>query len=131
MNILFFSLTKMLSVCPQQQQQQQRAAGERVWSRTAPADEDAGHESTARTQILHSWHELRFQHSCLRVSQACSGSRVSNWPLNNKVVAVNQPITNKRHLVSAACARCSAAGTSHCHFTALKLPERSKASFVL
>lgn len=82
-----------------------------VWSKkaqSAPADGGVGHKFT---QTRSQWNSMEntdittvgtsciFQYSCLCVSQVFSGSRVSNWLLNNKLAAVNQPITNKCHLV--------------------------------
>lgn len=82
-----------------------------VWSRkaqSAPADGGVGHQftqtrsqwnSTENTDITTVGTSCIFRYSCPCVSQVFSGSRVSNWLLNNKLAAVNQPITNKCHLV--------------------------------
>lgn len=82
-----------------------------VWSRkaqSAPTDGGVGHKftqtrlqwnSTENTDINTVGTSCIFQYSCLCVSQVFSESRVSNWLLNNKLVAVNQTISNKCHLV--------------------------------
>lgn len=82
-----------------------------VWSRkaeSAPADGGVGLKftqtrpqwnSTENTDITAVGTSCLFQYSCLGVSQVSGWSRASNWLLNNKLVAVNQPITNKCHLV--------------------------------
>lgn len=76
-----------------------------VWSRKTPADGIWGaqiHTNTSpmRTRILPQLApSCIFRYSCLHVSQVSTEGHVSNWLLNNKVAAVNQPITNKCYLV--------------------------------
>lgn len=81
--------------------------------------------STENTDITTVGTSCTFQYSCLSVSQVSSGSRVSNWPLNNKLHAVNQPITNKCHLVFSCMRSLLLFWASHCQFAVLKLPECS------
>lgn len=75
----------------------------RMKAQSAPADGGVGHKFT---QTCPQWNSTDcvgtrciFQYSCLCWSQVFSGSRVANWLLNNKLLCVNQPITNKCQLV--------------------------------